>query len=65
VEPKKLTDVFVSWSEELIDLLGKMLTLNPVNRITAAEALEHPFFVTDPLACDPSEIPLPNEKEIK
>jgi len=26
-----------------IDLLSKMLTFDPTQRITAAEALEHPF----------------------
>jgi len=29
---------------EAIDLLGKILMFNPANRITAEEAVKHPFF---------------------
>ena len=36
------------------DLLGRMLTANPAQRITAAEALAHPFFVErDAIATSP------------
>ena len=34
-----------------------MLMVNPKYRITAAEALRHPYFHEEPLPCDPSEIP--------
>ena len=27
-----------------LDILDKMLEINPINRITAADALKHPFF---------------------
>jgi len=30
--------------EEALDLLNKMLTLNPLDRINAKEALLHPYF---------------------
>ena len=43
--------------DEAIDLISKMLELNPAHRISAAEALEHQYFCQDPLPCDPSEIP--------
>ena len=36
-----------------IDLLEQLLTLNPVHRITAAKALDHDYFWTDPLPADP------------
>ena len=42
------------------DLIDKMLTLDPDKRITAEEALKHPFF-TDPSlepACDPIKLPV-------
>jgi len=34
-----------------------MLELNPGDRISAAEALEHEYFSKGTLPCDPSEIP--------
>lgn len=40
-----------------LDLLEKMLTMNPDKRITAKQALEHEYFSTDPKPCDKSEMP--------
>jgi len=40
---------FANFSEECQDLISKMLVLNPNNRITAEEALNHPYFKTEPL----------------
>jgi len=39
-----LTVLFPSATAEAIDLLGKILMFNPANRITAEEAVKHPFF---------------------
>jgi serine/threonine-protein kinase BUR1 len=38
---------------ETVDLLDKLLTCNPRERITAAEALDHDYFWSDPLPADP------------
>lgn len=38
---------------ETCDLLDKLLTCNPRERITAAQALDHDYFWTDPLPADP------------
>lgn len=38
------------------DLLNSMLTYDPTKRITAAEALQHPFFSEAPLPKDPALI---------
>jgi len=38
---------------ETSDLLDKLLVCNPRERITAAQALEHDYFWTDPLPADP------------
>lgn len=39
-----------------LDLLEKMLTINPDDRVTAKEALQHPFFSTAPFPCELSEL---------
>lgn len=47
-----------SKADELaVDLLEKMLLYDPSKRITAAEALNHPYFHSEPLPCKPSELP--------
>lgn len=40
-----------------LDLLSRMLTYNPAKRITAAAALEHPYFDETPRAQDPAWMP--------
>jgi serine/threonine protein kinase len=47
--------------EEAIDLIARMIEYDPKKRITAAEALNHPYFKD---ACKPSDIP-PIEGELK
>jgi cell division cycle 2-like protein len=42
------------------DLLARMLVINPSRRITAAEALQHPFFAERDYCDDPSVAALPS-----
>jgi serine/threonine protein kinase len=43
----------------LLDLLARMLQYDPARRITAAEALQHPWFAAAPAPAPPSALPLP------
>ena len=39
------------------DLIDRMLSLDPTKRISAEDALNHAYFATEPLPCEPDEIP--------
>jgi len=45
----------------LIDLIDRMLVLNPDHRIKVEEALKHPFFSESPAPCANKDIPIPAE----
>jgi serine/threonine-protein kinase BUR1 len=45
--------LFLSIGPETCDLIDKLLTCNPRERITASQALDHDYFWSDPLPADP------------
>lgn len=47
----------VSVTDELLDLLNRLLDLNPETRITAQDALDHPWFRCHPLPKDVALMP--------
>jgi len=52
-----IRETFKHFSPDALDLIDKLLTLDPKKRITASEALDSEYFWTNPLPCDPSDIP--------
>ncbi|KAL4068600.1 kinase-like domain-containing protein [Scleroderma yunnanense] len=54
---KKLRTAYESIGAETCDLMDKLLTCNPRERITASAALDHEYFWTDPLPADPKSLP--------
>ncbi|ORY38525.1 putative cell division cycle 2 [Rhizoclosmatium globosum] len=51
---------FPSLTANGIDLMERLLTFDPKQRITAAEALKHPYFTESPAPKDPSLFPTVN-----
>ncbi|KAI3602859.1 cmgc cdk cdk9 protein kinase [Moniliophthora roreri] len=56
--PRKIRQAYEVVGQETCDLLDKLLTCNPQERITAEEALNHDYFWTDPLPADPKSLPI-------
>ncbi|KAJ7637060.1 kinase-like domain-containing protein [Roridomyces roridus] len=55
--PRKVRPTYESFGEDTCDLLDRLLTCNPRERITASQALDHDYFWTDPLPADPKSLP--------
>eukprot|EP00656_Telonema_subtile_P055196 TRINITY_DN847_c0_g1_i10.p1 TRINITY_DN847_c0_g1~~TRINITY_DN847_c0_g1_i10.p1 ORF type:complete len:391 (-),score=85.38 TRINITY_DN847_c0_g1_i10:317-1489(-) len=56
VYPDRLRRTLRSLKEDSVDLLCKLLTLDPPKRISAQKALDHDWFWNDPMPCDPSRL---------
>eukprot|EP00820_Chromera_velia_P016482 Cvel_6269.t2-p1 / transcript=Cvel_6269.t2 / gene=Cvel_6269 / organism=Chromera_velia_CCMP2878 / gene_product=Cyclin-dependent kinase C-2, putative / transcript_product=Cyclin-dependent kinase C-2, putative / location=Cvel_scaffold304:16767-18005(+) / protein_length=413 / sequence_SO=supercontig / SO=protein_coding / is_pseudo=false len=54
----RLRQVLENLPSDAQDLLGGLLAVNPFHRLTAAAALEHPYFRSPPLPCQPRDLPL-------
>ncbi|KAG5064560.1 hypothetical protein JHK85_005743 [Glycine max] len=53
----RVITLWYSFDHHALELLEKMLTLDPSQRITAKDALDAEYFWTDPLPCDPKSLP--------
>ncbi|KAJ4980056.1 hypothetical protein NE237_010836 [Protea cynaroides] len=54
---RRLREVFRHFDRHALELLDRMLTLDPAQRICAKDALDAEYFWTDPLPCDPRSLP--------
>ncbi|KAA3469571.1 Cyclin-dependent kinase C-1 [Gossypium australe] len=54
---RRLREVFRHFDRHALELLERMLTLDPSQRICAKDALDAEYFWTDPLPCDPKSLP--------
>ncbi|XP_073054452.1 cyclin-dependent kinase C-1-like [Primulina eburnea] len=54
---RRLREHFKHFDRHALDLLDRMLTLDPSQRISAKDALDAEYFWTDPLPCDPKSLP--------
>ncbi|KAM7275822.1 hypothetical protein ACFE04_017688 [Oxalis oulophora] len=54
---RRLREVFRLFDRHAMELLEKMLVLDPSQRISAKDALDAEYFWTDPLPCDPKTLP--------
>ena len=50
--------MFAGASDDTRDLLSKMLIFDPSKRLTATEALEHPYFSSHPPPTPPHKLPV-------
>ncbi|KAG7580742.1 Protein kinase-like domain superfamily [Arabidopsis suecica] len=62
---RRIREVYKDFSAEALSLLDTLLAVDPAERQTATDALMSDFFTTEPLACQPSDLPkYPPTKEI-
>lgn len=62
---KPLQELFTGASKSALDLLSKLLLFNPQNRITVADALDHPFFSDGESPTPPHALPRPKKARKK
>lgn len=57
---RELDRIFTAAPKDALDLLNRMLQFNPEKRISAQEALAHPYFTNEPRPTVPDQLPKPS-----
>ena len=57
MEKPRLRDTFTGAGDDVLDLLQQLLAFDPAQRLTAAQALRHPYFVNAPRPTAPERLP--------
>eukprot|EP00026_Physarum_polycephalum_P003454 Phypoly_transcript_03465.p1 GENE.Phypoly_transcript_03465~~Phypoly_transcript_03465.p1 ORF type:complete len:338 (-),score=55.26 Phypoly_transcript_03465:176-1189(-) len=57
--PTPFRQLFSAASDDALDLLAEMLRYDPNKRISASDALKHPYFSSYPTATAPAKLPRP------
>lgn len=54
---RRVRELFKHFDRHALDLLERMLMLDPSQRVSAKDALDAEYFWNDPLPCDPKSLP--------
>ncbi|KAJ2722436.1 TFIIH complex serine/threonine-protein kinase subunit kin28 [Coemansia sp. Benny D115] len=57
----QFSDLFRGASEDALALMNAMLAFNPSSRVSAADALKHPYFASLPRPTKPARLPRPQK----